>query len=62
LNHEAEINGKTLIAHGGAMRIFSAASGKTKFGTSADGTGVKFGGNGDLRDALSIAVEIGDTT
>jgi hypothetical protein len=43
-------------------RIVSAASGMTKFGMSADGTGVELGCNGDLRDALGIAMEIGVMT
>lgn len=62
LYHKTKIDGNTLIAHRGTTRILSAAIGTTKLGTNTDGTRIEFGGDGNLGNALSIAMEIGYTT
>ena len=62
LDKKTEIDRNTLIALCDVTRVGGAPGGFAKLGGGTDGTSVEFGGNGYLRDTLSILMHIRDTT
>jgi hypothetical protein len=62
LDHETKVDTDALVEPGRVTRVCSTVSSLPQFSTSADRTGVEFGGNGHLENTASILVEVGDTS
>jgi hypothetical protein len=61
LDKKTKIDGDALVAHSCMMEAGSAVGSMVKFGMKTDGALIKFSGNRDLRNAVGIAMKIGNT-